>query len=65
MPHGEAHPACSVISGTALTSGSTGPHGRPTFKALAAHVNLISKRPRLKATHTGFGSRSIEAGMAL
>ena len=43
MPHGETHPACSVISGTAHTSGvltCTGPHAR--FLKLAAHVNLTS-----------------------
>ena len=43
MPHGETHSACSVISGTAHTSGiptCTGPHAR--FLKLAAHINLTS-----------------------
>ena len=63
MPHGETHPACSVISGTAHTSGvatCTGPHAR--FLKLAAHVNLSSNVKRHSdATHTGSESRSIEA----
>ena len=43
MPHGETHPACSVMSGTAHTSGvptCTGPHAR--FFKLAAHINLTT-----------------------
>ena len=43
MPHGETHPACSVMSGTAHTSGvptCTGPHAR--FLKLAAHIKLTT-----------------------
>jgi hypothetical protein len=45
MPHGaETHnPACSVMSGTAHTSGvptCPGPHAR--FFKLAAHINLTT-----------------------
>ena len=62
MPHGETHPACSVISGTAHTSGvltCTGPHSR--FLKLAAHVNLTSNGTFRRHSYRCSGFRSIEA----
>ena len=64
MPHGETHPACSVMSDTAHTSGVPTCYppvltARPIFKARGSYKSNVKRHS--DATHTGSGFRSIEA----